>query len=102
MRTPIRDPGVSGVSRERAPRSTRYLRTLLRRSGSRLRNLRPGHCRREVDLAWVRSKGAVTSILLGARTSQQLKDNLGVLETTLSTDQARAARCAERDRAGIS
>ena len=87
MRTPIRDPGVSGVSRKRCPRSTRYLRTLLRRSGSRLRNLRPGHCRREVDLAWVRSKGAVTSILLGARTSQQLEDNLGVLETTLSTDQ---------------
>src|ERR1700737_2215207 len=87
MRTPIGDPGVSGVSRERRPRSTRYLRTLLRRSGSRLRNLRPGHCRREVDLAWVRSKGAVTSILLGARTSQQLEDNLGVLETTLSTDQ---------------
>jgi len=25
--------------------------------------------------------------LLGARGSQQLKDNLGVLETTLSTDQ---------------
>src|ERR1700738_2894004 len=51
MRTPIGDPGVSGVSRERRPRSTRYLRTLLRRSGSRLRNLRPGHRRREVDLA---------------------------------------------------
>src|ERR1700737_1598049 len=41
----------------------------------------------QVALAWVRSKGAVTSILLGARTSQQLEDNLGVLETTLSTDQ---------------
>jgi hypothetical protein len=29
----------------------------------------------------------VTSILLGARTSQQLRDNLGVLDTRLNADQ---------------
>jgi aryl-alcohol dehydrogenase-like predicted oxidoreductase len=41
----------------------------------------------QVALAWLRAKAAVTSILLGARTSQQLKDNMGVLETVLSRDQ---------------
>lgn len=41
----------------------------------------------QVALAWVRSKAAVTSILMGARTSKQLKDNLGVLDTTLNADQ---------------
>lgn len=40
-----------------------------------------------VALAWVRSKAAVTSILLGARTSRQLEENLGVLETTPNADQ---------------
>jgi hypothetical protein len=40
-------------------------------------------------LAWLRAKTAVTSILLGARTSQQLKNNLGVLETILSDDHNR-------------
>ncbi|HEX9390364.1 MAG TPA: aldo/keto reductase [Usitatibacteraceae bacterium] len=41
----------------------------------------------QVALAWLRAKTAVTSILLGARTSQQLTDNLGVLETVLSDEQ---------------
>lgn len=41
----------------------------------------------QVALAWVRSKAAVTAVLMGARTSKQLRDNLAVLETTLSADQ---------------
>jgi len=40
-----------------------------------------------VALAWVRSKAEVTSILLGARKSQQRQDDVRGLETTLSTEQ---------------
>ncbi|MBP5976242.1 aldo/keto reductase, partial [Brasilonema sp. CT11] len=39
-----------------------------------------------VALAWLRSKPAVTSILLGASKSAQLKTNLEVLDTTLSDE----------------
>ncbi len=42
----------------------------------------------EVALAWVRSRPAVTSTLVGARTMEQLRSNLASLEVTL----ARAAR----------
>ena len=38
----------------------------------------------EVALAWVRSRPAVTSTLIGARTPQQLRTNLASLELTLS------------------
>ena len=41
----------------------------------------------QVALVWLRVKTAVTSILLGARTSQQLRDNLGMVDTSLSDAQ---------------
>jgi aryl-alcohol dehydrogenase-like predicted oxidoreductase len=44
----------------------------------------------EVALAWVRSRPAVTSTLIGARTIEQLRSNLASLETTLSPEQLAA------------
>jgi aryl-alcohol dehydrogenase-like predicted oxidoreductase len=41
----------------------------------------------EVALAWVRSRPAVTSTLIGARTIEQLRSNLASLEITLTPDQ---------------
>ena len=41
----------------------------------------------EVALAWVRSRPAVTSTLIGARTTEQLGSNLASLEITLAPDQ---------------
>jgi aryl-alcohol dehydrogenase-like predicted oxidoreductase len=44
----------------------------------------------EVALAWVRSRPAITSTLIGARTLEQLRSNLGSLEVTLAPDQLAA------------
>ena len=44
----------------------------------------------EVALAWVRSRPAVTSTLIGARTIEQLRSNLASLEITLAPDQLTA------------
>jgi aryl-alcohol dehydrogenase-like predicted oxidoreductase len=44
----------------------------------------------EVALAWVRSRPAVTSTLIGARTIEQLRSNLASLEITLAPDQLAA------------
>ena len=44
----------------------------------------------EVALAWVRSRPAVTSTLIGARTIEQLRSNLASLETTLTPEQLAA------------
>jgi len=44
----------------------------------------------EVALAWVRSRPAVTSTLIGARTPQQLRVNLASLEITLTPEQLAA------------
>jgi hypothetical protein len=41
----------------------------------------------EVALAWVRSRPAVTSTLIGARTVEQLRANLASLEITLTPEQ---------------
>jgi diketogulonate reductase-like aldo/keto reductase len=41
----------------------------------------------EVALAWVRSRPAVTSTLIGARTPQQLRADLASLEITLTPEQ---------------
>jgi aryl-alcohol dehydrogenase-like predicted oxidoreductase len=41
----------------------------------------------EVALAWVRSRPAVTSTLIGARTIEQLQSNLASLEITLTPEQ---------------
>jgi aryl-alcohol dehydrogenase-like predicted oxidoreductase len=40
-----------------------------------------------VALAWVRSRSAVTSTLIGTRTIEQLRANLASLEVTLTSDQ---------------
>jgi aryl-alcohol dehydrogenase-like predicted oxidoreductase len=44
----------------------------------------------QVALAWVRSRTAITSTLIGARTIEQLRSNLASLEITLSPDQLAA------------
>jgi aryl-alcohol dehydrogenase-like predicted oxidoreductase len=41
----------------------------------------------QVALAWVRSRPAVTSTLIGARTADQLRANLASLEVTLTPEQ---------------
>ena len=40
----------------------------------------------QVALAWLLARPAVTSVILGARTLEQLDDNLGSVDVTLSTD----------------
>jgi aryl-alcohol dehydrogenase-like predicted oxidoreductase len=44
----------------------------------------------EVALAWVRSRPAISSTLIGARTLEQLRSNLASLEVTLAPDQLAA------------
>jgi aryl-alcohol dehydrogenase-like predicted oxidoreductase len=44
----------------------------------------------EVALAWVRSRAAISSTLIGARTIEQLRSNLASLETTLASEQLAA------------
>jgi aryl-alcohol dehydrogenase-like predicted oxidoreductase len=41
----------------------------------------------EVALAWVRSRPAITSTLIGARTLEQLRSNLASLQVTLAPEQ---------------
>jgi aryl-alcohol dehydrogenase-like predicted oxidoreductase len=41
----------------------------------------------QVALAWVCARPAVTSVILGARTTAQLKDNLGAADLVLSNDE---------------
>ncbi|MFP5253590.1 MAG: aldo/keto reductase [Actinomycetes bacterium] len=40
-----------------------------------------------VALAWLRERPAVTSVILGARTVEQLEDNLGAADLRLTTEQ---------------
>jgi aryl-alcohol dehydrogenase-like predicted oxidoreductase len=49
-----------------------------------------------VALAWVRSRPGVSSVIIGARTLQQLDDNLGALEVKLSPAQLAALDEASR------
>lgn len=44
----------------------------------------------QVALAWVRGRPGVASTIIGARTVEQLRDNLGALNVTLSAEQAAA------------
>lgn len=41
----------------------------------------------QVALAWVAAQPAVTSVILGARTTEQLEDNLGAAELTLTPEE---------------
>ncbi len=44
----------------------------------------------QVALAWLLGKPAVTSVIVGARTDEQLRDNLGAATLSLSTDERAA------------
>ncbi|MEO8801102.1 MAG: aldo/keto reductase, partial [Polyangiaceae bacterium] len=41
----------------------------------------------QIALAWVQGRPGVTSTIIGARTIEQLDDNLGALDVTLTTDE---------------
>jgi len=41
----------------------------------------------QVALAWLLGRPAVTSVIIGARTSEQLADNLGAADLSLTTDE---------------
>jgi aryl-alcohol dehydrogenase (NADP+) len=41
----------------------------------------------QVALAWLRAKPAVTSVILGVRTLEQLQDNLGAAQINLSEEE---------------
>jgi diketogulonate reductase-like aldo/keto reductase len=43
-----------------------------------------------VALAWLLGRPAVTSLIIGARTDEQLRDNLGAADLTLSDDERQA------------
>jgi aryl-alcohol dehydrogenase-like predicted oxidoreductase len=47
-------------------------------------------------LAWVQSQPGVTSTIIGARTVEQLEDNLGALDIQLSAEQTKALEEASR------
>ena len=40
----------------------------------------------QVALAWLAARPGVTSVILGARTTDQLRDDLGVVDVTLDPD----------------
>jgi aryl-alcohol dehydrogenase-like predicted oxidoreductase len=44
----------------------------------------------QVALAWLLGKPAVTSVIIGARTDEQLRDNLGGADLTLTADDRAA------------
>ncbi|MGH3279652.1 MAG: aldo/keto reductase [Trebonia sp.] len=44
----------------------------------------------QVALAWLLGRPAVTSLVIGARTDEQLRDNLGAASLTLTTDERAA------------
>lgn len=48
----------------------------------------------QVALAWTRSHSAAVHPILGASTAEQLTDNLGALDTTLSDEQLRRLEAA--------
>ena len=41
----------------------------------------------QVSLAWVAAQPAVTSVILGARTTEQLADNLGAADLVLTSEE---------------
>lgn len=54
----------------------------------------------QVALSWLRDRPAVTSVILGARTLEQLEDNLGAAELDLSADEtARLNKVSEPEAA---
>ena len=55
----------------------------------------------QVALAWLQTRPGVVLPIFGARTEEQLRDNLGAVDVELSPRPARAARRAERDPARV-
>ena len=55
----------------------------------------------EVALAWVRARPAVTSVILGARTTAQLAENLKAADLVLDAAEIAGARRGERARGRI-
>jgi aryl-alcohol dehydrogenase-like predicted oxidoreductase len=47
-----------------------------------------------VAIAWTRARSRLVHPILGARTAQQLKDNLGALDVTLPDDALRRLEAA--------
>ncbi|MCU1583883.1 MAG: aldo/keto reductase [Microbacteriaceae bacterium] len=52
----------------------------------------------QVALAWLAAQPAVTSVILGARTVQQLNDNLGAVDLVLTPDELDALSAASAPR----
>ena len=50
----------------------------------------------QVALAWVAAQPAVTSVILGARTTEQLKDNLGAANLVLTPEEVSALSAASK------
>ena len=50
----------------------------------------------QVALAWVAAQPAVTSVILGARTTEQLKDNLGAANLTLTPEEIETLSAASK------
>ena len=54
----------------------------------------------QVALAWVAVQPAVTSVILGARTTEQLKDNLGAVDLVLTQGELEALSAASKPSVG--
>ncbi|MFQ4150184.1 aldo/keto reductase [Arthrobacter sp. LAPM80] len=52
----------------------------------------------QVSLAWLAGRTAVTSVILGARTTQQLEDNLAAADLELSDDEVQRLTAASEPR----
>jgi aryl-alcohol dehydrogenase-like predicted oxidoreductase len=55
---------------------------------------RRGASMAQVALAWLRDRPGVSSVILGARTTEQLKDNLGAADVRLDPEDAKALDAA--------
>ena len=55
----------------------------------------------EVALAWVRARPAVTSVILGARTTQQLAENLKAADLVLDATETETLDAASAPESGV-
>lgn len=55
----------------------------------------------QVALAWLADRPAVTSVILGARTSEQLADNLAAADLELTTEETERLTEASQPRVGV-
>jgi aryl-alcohol dehydrogenase (NADP+) len=54
-----------------------------------------------VALAWLADRPAVTSVILGARTTEQLADNLAAADLVLTEEETRRLTDASQPRLGV-